>query len=298
MNFLFLLLATPTNEQDATTGNVIANFLLDKLPSYLLSLVLLGVSYVIARIVTGMIKRKFDDEKLQDTPPDVIALIKRMTFIGVFIVCALISLGITGLLGNLGWLFGSLGLAIGLSLQGIASHFIAGILIILQKKTGVGNYIRLANIEGTILEVGTRATTIQTLDGIEVLIPNKNFIDNEVIIYTSNPYRRLTIEIGIDYSTDIGTVSNLLTSHLHGHKDVVQDAPKEVLVASFGDSSVDLTVRFWVPSRSEWWTIQSNLTKEIKELFDTNGIEMPFPQRVVHLVQDKVLQPHLMTPHL
>ena len=292
--YLLLITATTNTTENTTQNNPIIDFFIEKLPGYLLAVVLIGIAFLIAKIITSMVQKKFSEEALVDTPQNIVILAKRITFTTVFLLGVLISLAATGLLGNLGWLFGSLGLAIGLSLQGITSHFIAGILIILQKKTSIGNYVRMKEVEGTIIEVGTRATTIQTLDGVEILVPNKNFIDNEVIIYTSNPYRRLTVEIGIDYNTDIGTVSSLILGHLKEHKDIIHDAPKEVLVSNFGDSSVDLQVRFWVPSRSEWWTIQSTITKEIKELFDAHHIEMPYPHQVIHIMQE---YPKPLTQH-
>lgn len=296
-SFLTYRLAALTDVGTNATesGNPVTAFLLEKLPSYLIALALLGISFVIARLARNVIARKFDEEKLKDTPPEIVILMKRLAFTIVFVVCALLSLGITGLIGNLGWLFGAIGLAIGVSFQGVAAHFIAGILIILQKKTGVGNYVKLADTEGTILEIGTRATTIQTLDGIEVLVPNKNFIDNEVIIYTSNPYRRLSLPVQLGYDGDIAKVSKLIIDMLSSHSEIIQDAPKEVLMSDFGDSYLDLTVRFWIKSRSEWWTIQSDITKQIKELFDRNNIIVPYPQSVVHVIKNDDAHP-LYTP--
>lgn len=279
-----------------TASNPVTAFLLEKLPSYLIAIVLLGISFVLARLARNVITRKFEEEKLRDTPVEIIILMKRLAFTLVFVLCALLSLGITGLIGNLGWLFGAIGLAIGVSFQGIATHFISGILIILQKKTGVGNYVKLADTEGTILEIGTRATTIQTLDGIEVLVPNKNFIDNEVIIYTSNPYRRLSVPVQLGYDSDMTRVSKLIIELLSSHAEIMQDAPKEVLLSDFGDSYLDLTVRFWIKSRSEWWTIQSDITKQIKELFDANNIFVPYPQSVVHLIKNDSEHPVYKVP--
>ncbi|MFN7161251.1 MAG: mechanosensitive ion channel family protein [Candidatus Gracilibacteria bacterium] len=296
MSFLssitYSLIALTNSSGSATeTANPVTAFLLEKLPSYLIAVVLLGISFIIARLARNVISRKFEEEKLRDTPVEIVILMKRLAFTLVFVICALISLGITGLIGNLGWLFGAIGLAIGVSFQGIATHFISGILIILQKKTGVGNYVKLADTEGTILEIGTRATTIQTLDGIEVLVPNKNFIDNEVIIYTSNPYRRLSVPVQLGYDADISQVSKLILELLSKHEEIIQDAPKEVLMSDFGDSYLDLTVRFWIKSRSEWWTIQSDITKQIKGLYDTNNITVPYPQRVIHVIREDMQHP-------
>ena len=281
------LAASATDAAQTSQAPTLFSIVLEKLPGYSLAIIIAGLSFFVARFLANFVQNKIIQNSYQEeAPPEIVYLAKRLVFISVFTLGVVTALSLTGLLGNIGWLFGSFGLAIGFALQGVMTNFVAGLMMLAQRKTSIGNYIHVSNVEGTIIEIGTRATLVQTLDGVEILVPNKVFIDNVVTIFTSNPYRRLTVLVGVDYSTDLSVATKVVKDLLSKREELVKELPSDVLVASFEESEIALQVRFWVSSHVAWWTIQSDITKAVKEAFDANNIAIPFPQRVVHVAHD------------
>lgn len=176
----------------------------------------------------------------------------------------------------------SCGLAVGLALQGSLSNFAGGIMILIFKPFKIGDYIVSGEFEGTVREINVLYTVIITLDNRKVTIPNGSISNAPVTDVTGLPTRRMDIPVGIAYAADIDKALSALLGVAADENNVLKSPIPEAMVDSLGDSSVNLILRVWVTTEN-YWDVRYRLTKRVKETFDRNGIEIPFPQMDVHV---------------
>ncbi len=181
-------------------------------------------------------------------------------------------------------LLGSAGLTLGLALQGSLANFAGGVLILLLGPFHVGDYIISGETghEGTVKEISTFYTRIQTADNQTVMIPNGKLADGAIVNVTGQQTRRVDLLVGIAYSADLKKAKQLLWELAEKETRKLADQPVQVFVSDLSDSSVVLGCRFWVKSEDYWQTKWDTL-EAIKLAFDADGIEIPFPQMDVRL---------------
>ncbi|MDE6888987.1 MAG: mechanosensitive ion channel [Eubacterium sp.] len=185
-------------------------------------------------------------------------------------------------------LLGSAGLTLGLALQGSLANFAGGVLILLLGPFHVGDYIVSGETghEGTVKEISTFYTRIQTADNQTVMIPNGKLADGAIVNVTGQQTRRVDILVGIAYSADLKKAKQLLSALAEQETRKLADQPVDIFVSELADSSVVLGCRFWVRSEDYWQTKWDTL-EAVKLTFDENGIEIPFPQIDVHIKQQE-----------
>ena len=176
---------------------------------------------------------------------------------------------------------GAIGLAIGLALQGTLQNIAAGIMLLALRPFRVGEYIDAGSVAGTIQEIGLFATELKSADGVYVLSPNSQLWNTPVTNYSRNPVRRSDITVGIGYDDDIDLALSTMRDLVSRDSRVLNDPEIATFVANYGESSVDVTLRYWT-STSDWWQTKLDVTKAVKSAFDRHGISIPFPQREVH----------------
>lgn len=171
----------------------------------------------------------------------------------------------------------SVGVAVGLALQGSLSNFAGGVLILLMKPFVIGDYIVQGNTEGTVKEIGLVYTELITADNRLIVIPNGTLIDSSIVNVTATGKRRLELSVGIGYKSDLKKAKEVLIRL--GENDPARDPenPVNVFVSELAESSVNLGLHVWVSS-SEYWNAKWRLTENIKMAFDEEGIEIPFKQ--------------------
>ncbi len=181
-------------------------------------------------------------------------------------------------------LVGSAGLTIGLAFQGSLSNFAGGVLLLLIKPFKVGDYIIYVadNLEGTVTEVQMFYTTLLTADNRRVVIPNGVLSNNSLVNVTAQDKRRLDIDVGIGYDSDLKLAKELCEKLLNQEEKILDDQEHIVVVDSLADSAVMLKLRFWVRPE-DYWNIKWRMTENVKLLFDENGIEIPFNQVDVNI---------------
>lgn len=181
---------------------------------------------------------------------------------------------------------GSAGLTLGLALQGSLANFAGGVLILLLGPFHVGDYIVSGETghEGTVQEISTFYTRIQTADNQTVMIPNGKLADGAIVNVTGQQTRRIDILVGIAYDADLKKAKQLLGGLAEKEERILTDQPVNVFVSSLGDSSVEVGCRFWVRSE-DYWQTKWDMLEAVKLAFDENGIEIPFPQVDVHMKQ-------------
>ena len=180
---------------------------------------------------------------------------------------------------------GSVGVAIGLALQGSLSNFAGGVIIPLIKPFKVGDYGIQGGLEGTVSEIQLFYTTLSTPDNRKIVIPNGQLADNSLINATAADTRRLDIKVGISYNSDIKLAKDILLNLGLNDPDVLQLEGKAPMAAvdELGESSVNMLLRVWTPT-DKYWDVKFRLNEAVKVSFDEVGIEIPFNQLDVHLI--------------
>ncbi|MBQ8802706.1 MAG: mechanosensitive ion channel family protein [Tyzzerella sp.] len=177
----------------------------------------------------------------------------------------------------------SCGVAVGLALQGSLSNFAGGVLILVLKPFVVGDYIVEDNKgqEGTVKEIQLFYTKLSTADNKTVIIPNGTLANTSLTNVTAQNKRRVDVSVGISYDADLKKAKSLIENLLRSDEDILKDEDITVFVDSLGDSAVVIGARGWV-DKDAYWITKWRLLENIKLTLDENGIEIPFPQVVVH----------------
>ena len=180
---------------------------------------------------------------------------------------------------------GSVGVAIGLALQGSLSNFAGGVIILLIKPFKVGDYVIQGSLEGNVSEIQLFYTTLTTPDNRKIIIPNGQLADNSLINATAADTRRLDIKVGISYNSDVKLAKDLLLKLGENDPDTLKEEGKAPMAAveKLADSSVNMLLRVWTPT-DKYWDVKFRLTEAVKTTFDEAGIEIPFNQLDVHLI--------------
>lgn len=179
-------------------------------------------------------------------------------------------------------LLGSAGLAVGLSLQGSLANVAGGILLLLLRPFGVHDYIVSGGYEGTVQSIGLAYTTIITVDNKKITIPNGQISNSTVVNVTSQEKRRVDLVIGIGYGADIKKAKELIRQVYEKHPLVLAEDGIIVFVDELADSAVMLGCRGWTKTEN-YWQVRWDVLESIKEVFDANGIEIPFNQMDVNI---------------
>ena len=182
-------------------------------------------------------------------------------------------------------LLGSIGVTVGLALQGSLSNFAGGLILMFLHPFKTGDYIKTASdIEGTVVEIGLFFTTLRMADNKIITIPNGNLSAGNIINYNVLPVRRLSTTVGIAYEADTARAIELLTALIKSRKLLVNPEKALVYVKELGDSSVVLGLHYWVKT-DDYWDEAWSINQAIKDILDQNGIAIPFNQLDVHVIQ-------------
>ncbi len=187
---------------------------------------------------------------------------------------------------RLGDIIATLGLssvAIGFAFQDIFKNFLAGILLLIQEPFSINDQIIVGDYEGTVESINIRTTQIRTYQGERVLVPNSTVFTSAVQVRTAFNYRRTDLGVGVDYNTSLPKAKAILLRTIYEIEDILENPEPEVDLVSFGDSSIDLIVRYWTtPSQAQVRRIQSETIMAIKSAFDEANINIPYPIRTVY----------------
>ncbi len=185
---------------------------------------------------------------------------------------------------KLQWLFAALSVGIGFGLQEIVANFISGIIILFERPIRVGDYVSVGDNEGVVSKIQIRATTILTRDRKELLVPNKEFITGQLLNWSlSDPTTRLILPVGVAYGSDIPLARKLLLEAAEENEQVLKEPNPQVLFFNFGDNSLDLQLRCFIDDVNARLKISSQINEAINMKFNAAHINIPFPQRDVHL---------------
>jgi len=237
------------------------------------------ISRIARRILRGQVfPRLAIDEGTQYT-------LLRITHYLIIVVGALVAFQFIGIdLTGLAVIFGLLSVGIGFGLQNVTSNFVAGLILLFERPIKVGDRITVGDKEGDVVEINIRSTTIRSLNNIAIIVPNSEFVSSTVINWTYADQRiRLEIDVGVSYTSDLETVLSSLREVAEEHPEVLTNPVPEVLHTGFGDSSWNMRLRAWIQDPKRHPQIRSALNCAIVRKFRDKGVEIPFPQRDLHV---------------
>jgi potassium efflux system protein len=260
-------------------------------------LVLLAVLALYASIQGSWILRALlDTEFFPHRPVDrgVHDSIMKLLHYGVITFGFLLAMSMLGFeLKNLVVLAGALGIGIGFGLQNIVNNFVSGLILLFERPVKVGDMIMIESDWCLVRKIGMRATTVETFDQSEIIVPNSDLISQKVTNWTlTSEQSRVVISVGVAYGSDVENVLKVLTECALEHPKVLAEPPPSPLFMEFGDSSLNFELRAWVARASDRMETKSDLLKAIDHRFRQEGVEIPFPQRDLHLrsIDEKALE--------
>lgn len=256
--------------------------------NFIAAVAVLLLGWVAARVFRSLLNRALNRSRIDDTLSGFLSNIAYALVIGLVFIAALNQLGINTT--SLAAVVGAAGLAIGLALQSSLSNFASGIMLILFRPFGVGDFVEVGGATGIVQEVHVFHTVMRTVDNKRVIIPNGEITKDIITNFTGHATRMVDLEIGCGYNDDIREVKKLFIEILEADERILKDPAIEVRVFQLGDSAIIFKVRGWVQT-PDWWATRCDIMEAIKLGMDERGFHIPFPQRDVHLYQESEKQP-------
>lgn len=253
----------------------------DWLPSLFAALFVLVVFFVLHRVVAGILRRLMARTRADPAAQDIAARLSKYVILGLGLVMAASQLGIN--VGSLLAGVGILGLAVGLAAQDSLSNLVAGLTILWDRPFRIGDHVTVSGTFGKVQEITLRTTRIRTVEQLDAILPNKEIINQEIINHTLNPMMRLGIPIGIGYGEDTRAARKVLLAAVQGHELLLEKPEPKVVVKELAESSVNLELRVWLRDPYTEREATFEMIELAKIALDEAGIEIPFPQRTLHL---------------
>ncbi len=251
------------------------------------AIVILIVGRIVAKMLANVVRRMMRKGNVDQT---LRRFVSNMTYIVLMVFVVLAALSQVGIqTTSFIAILGAAGLAIGLALQGSLANFAAGFLMIIFRPIRVGDYIEGAGVAGTVEEIQIFTTTLTTPDNKTVIIPNANLTSDNIVNWTLKGTRRVDMVMGIGYDDDIDKAKQIMADVLAKDQRILKDPPPQIAMLELADSSVNFVVRPWVKA-SDYWGVYMDVTEQIKKAFDTAGVNIPYPQRDVHVYQHAVAE--------
>ncbi|RME82721.1 MAG: mechanosensitive ion channel family protein [Caldilineae bacterium] len=277
-----MLMDDPTG-LSSQAGDYLA-LLLEKTLLFLPKLITALVIFVVALYMAGWVARLIRTTAARrDADPELTELLSRLGQWSVIILGTLWALetvdrNITGFVAGLG----IVGFTVGFAMQDVAKNFIAGILLLWQQPFDVGDTIEVKGYTGKVMDVNIRATELRTFDGLHVLIPNADVYINPITNYTRPQERRITLEVGVSYDSDLTEVSRVALEAIASLPGLKEDPAPVVVFNRFGDSAVIFTLSYWVDlAQTGYGQALDAGVKLIHGAFARAGIEIPYPVRTL-----------------
>ncbi len=251
--------------------------------SIVLGIVILLIFVLISKGLRKLLKVElFAKHRLDPGIQLVILKLTHYLLLGLGIIIAVQSIGLN--LTSLAVVFGLLSVGIGFGLQNVAANFISGLIILFERPIEIGDRITVGDVWGDVVNINLRATLILTIDNIAIIVPNSEFISSRVTNWSYRDSKvRVHIPVGVAYGSDVQLVTNSLLEVARNNAEVMKDPAPEVWFTQFGDSSLKFELLVWTLDPKRRPEVISDLNKAIDEIFRKNRIQIPFPQRDIHI---------------
>ncbi|AFM06064.1 small-conductance mechanosensitive channel [Bernardetia litoralis DSM 6794] len=254
------------------------------LPNFILAIIVLVIFYFLAKgaksLIIKLLEKWVDNTNLLDLASQTVFVI--ILLVGIFFALGVLNLDktVTSLLAGAG----VIGLALSFAFQDLATNFVSGVFITIQKPLRIGDLIETNDYTGIVRKIGLRAIDIEDFSGRYIIIPSKEVFQNPLVNYNQTKYRRINIAVGVSYGDDMKKVRKLLYDTIKTVEGVsTHPADARIDFDGFGDSSINFIAGFFInkPDQKSYKTIEIEAATAIKEAFDANDIMIPFPIRTL-----------------
>lgn len=253
-------------------------------------IIILSFSVLLSRVLTIYLRRSLKDRVSKDVGEPILKLLYYGSLIIVFIaILPLIGLDPSGFL----LAGGVAGIVIGFASQNIVGNLVAGCFLMFERPIKIGDQVEINGIAGYVTDIRIISTLIRTYDGLLVRLPNQQVFTTNITNIVGHPVRRFEYTIGIRYSDDANAAIWLIKELIEKEPFALLNPSPSVFVNELGESSVKIVVRIWAPV-NEWFGLKTRLLWNIKKTLEENGIEIPFPQRVLHIKTNSEKTPQVI----
>lgn len=272
------------NVQDPEFWANALNFIKESGPGLALQIVGAIVILLVGRFIAGAVRgglRKVMDSRGVDA-----SLTGFLTNLVYFVIMAFTVVAVIGQFGvqtaSFVAILGAAGFAVGMAMQGTLGNFSSGVMLLLFRPFKAGDFVEAAGVMGKVVEISVFSTIIATPDNKKIIVPNGAIFGGTITNFNGYDTRRVDMVMGIGYGSDMDKAIEILTRLAKEDERVLDDPETTIAVNALADSSVNIIFRPWVKA-ADYWGVHNDMQKKTKEAFDAAGIEIPFPQRVVHL---------------
>lgn len=264
------------------------NFLFDLATSVgikiIFALIMLFVGLKLAKWALKVLRKSKFFERMEGSLANFLVNILKVVLYSMIFISVAIYIGVPAT--SFMAILTSAGVAIGLALQGSLANFAGGIMIIVFRPFKIGDFIEGSGYSGTVEDISIFYTKIVTGDNKSVMLPNGGLSNAAIVNYSAKDIRRVDLPLSVSYDTDINEVKALALKLANENEKVLKDPAAVVVLSNKGESSLDFTLRAWCKN-ADYWDVHNALAEATKYAFDENGIQIPFPQMDVHIVNDK-----------
>ena len=244
-------------------------------PLVLLAATVVGLAWLLAHLLGRWSRKRSESSTFVR---NLIGQVFRAGIVGLGIALALELLGATALLGALLGTAGVIGIALGFAFKDTGENYIASVLLSIRQPFDPRDYVKIGDVEGTVVRLTSRATVLLTVDGNHVRVPNSVVFRATIVNYTRNPERRFSFEVGVAVEADLREVQELAVATLLQVPGVLAKPPPACLVEEFGSSAMTLSVAGWIDQRNaDWFKVRSEAKRMIKSAFEQANIDVPEP---------------------
>jgi len=244
--------------------------------------VLLG--FYLVRRVESLLMNKM---AVMQRDRDMILLVRRVYLIVAYLLLALLILSVLGIpLAAFAFVSGAVAIGVGFGAQNIINNFISGWILMWERPIRIGDFLEIGEVKGTVETINTRSTLLRRADGVHILVPNSQLLENTLVNWTLiDKLARSQVRVGVAYGSPLKKVEELIYQAASEQADIIKMPAPLVIFEDFGDSSLIFELYFWIASLgdSDLRVIRSSLRHRIAELFDANGIVIAFPRQDIHL---------------
>ena len=256
-----------------------SNFI-NALPSIIAAAVILIVGLIISKLILRIMSKGFEKGYIDKT---VSRFSYSLVKILLYVLVATIVLAVLGVpMSSMIAVIGTAGVTIGLALKDSLSNVAGGFNILITKPFVIGDYVMIDSAEGTVELISIWYTRILTADNKTIFIPNGQIVSSKIINYTLKKTRRIDLVFQISYDNDYKKAESIIQNIINNHEKVLKEPTATVRLFSQSESSLDIVCRPWV-SADDYWDVYYDITEQVKDAFDANGIEIPYRQLDVHV---------------
>ena len=268
-----------------TIKTFLANNFVNGCIKLVVAALILAIGFWLTKLVSKLMKKGV---VLKKTDPSVRGFIESAVSVALKVLVVVTAAAYMGVpMASVVAVLGSVGLALGLAIQGGLSNVAGGVILILSRPFSIGDFITVGDQSGTVKHIGIYYTTLMAPDNKKIVIPNGVITSKEITDFSGGGTRRIDLDFSVAYSSDTNEVRKALLKVANANNKIMQTPSPEVVMSDHADSALKFTLRAWIKTE-DYWAVRFETIENAKKVFDEAGIQIPFPQLDVHFDKNRV----------